>query len=229
MFASGALSAVGDLARLIGIVILMLVLDWKLSLFAFAAVPPMAVLVVLVRRNIREAFRAIRAKTSRMNATMNEQVTGMTLIQAFGRQEAAAAEFDESNLSYRDANMRAIKWDSIQDAAIDTIAAICLALVIASFGYRAGELRHTSGVHRLPVAVLRTHLATRSALHAAAGGHGGCRAGIQLAGCGRARRAGARRQARGRSRVRPTVRGRQLQLQARHTDPVGSELCGSAR
>jgi ATP-binding cassette subfamily B multidrug efflux pump len=136
MFASGALNAVGDLARLIGIVTLMLVLDWKLSLIAFAAVPPMAVLVVFVRRNIREAFRAIRAKTSRMNATMNEQVTGMTLIQAFSRQAAAAREFDESNESYRQANMSAIKWDSIQDAAIDTIAAVCLALVIMAFGYR---------------------------------------------------------------------------------------------
>jgi ATP-binding cassette subfamily B protein len=107
-----------------------------LSLIAFVAVPPMAFLIALVRRNIREAFRAIRAKTSRMNATMNEQVTGMTLIQAFSRQAAAAREFDESNLSYRDANMSAIKWDSIQDAAIDTIAAICLALVVLSFGYR---------------------------------------------------------------------------------------------
>ncbi|HEY3665811.1 MAG TPA: ABC transporter transmembrane domain-containing protein, partial [Polyangiaceae bacterium] len=136
MFASGALNAVGDLARLLGIVSLMLVLDWKLSLIAFAAVPPMGILIVFVRRNIREAFRAIRAKTSRMNATMNEQVTGMTLIQAFSRQSAAAHEFDESNTSYRDANMSAIKWDSIQDAAIDTIAAVCLALVIMSFGYR---------------------------------------------------------------------------------------------
>jgi ATP-binding cassette subfamily B protein len=136
MFSSGALNAVGDLARLFGIVTLMLILDFRLSLIAFAALPPMAALVVLVRRNIREAFRAIRAKTARMNATMNEQVTGMTLIQAFSRQQAAAREFDESNVSYRDANMSAIKWDSIQDAAIDTIAAICLALVIAAFGYR---------------------------------------------------------------------------------------------
>ncbi|MEO7033946.1 MAG: ABC transporter ATP-binding protein [Polyangiaceae bacterium] len=136
MFASGALNAVGDLARLIGIVSLMLFLDWKLSLIAFAAVPPMGILIVYVRRNIREAFRAIRAKTSRMNATMNEQVTGMTLIQAFSRQAAAAQEFDESNTSYRDATMSAIKWDSIQDAAIDTVAAVCLALVIMSFGYR---------------------------------------------------------------------------------------------
>jgi len=136
MFASGALNAVGDLVKLVGIVALMLYLDWKLSLIAFAAVPPMALLVGVVRRNIREAFRAIRAKTSRMNATMNEQVTGMTLIQAFGRQAAAARDFDESNLSYRDANMSAIKWDSIQDAAIDTVAAVCLALIIVAFGYR---------------------------------------------------------------------------------------------
>ncbi|HEY4105279.1 MAG TPA: ABC transporter ATP-binding protein [Polyangiaceae bacterium] len=136
MFASGALSAIGDLVKLIGIISFMLVLDWKLSLIAFAGVPPMAALIVFVRRNIREAFRAIRAKTSRMNATMNEQVTGMTLIQAFSRQAAAAREFDESNVSYRDANLSAIKWDSIQDAAIDTIAAVCLALVIVAFGYR---------------------------------------------------------------------------------------------
>lgn len=136
MFASGALSAVGDMAKLIGIVVILLKTDWKLSLIAFAGVPPMAILVVFVRRNMREAFREIRAKTSRMNATMNEQVTGMTLIQAFSRQSAAAAEFDESNIAYRDANMSSIKWDSIQDAAIDTISATCLALIIVSFGYR---------------------------------------------------------------------------------------------
>ncbi|HEY4156747.1 MAG TPA: ABC transporter ATP-binding protein, partial [Polyangiaceae bacterium] len=77
------------------------------------------------------------AKTSRMNATMNEQVTGMTLIQAFSRQGAAAREFDEINVLYRDANMSAIKWDAIQDAAIDTIGAVCLASVIVSLGYRS--------------------------------------------------------------------------------------------
>jgi ATP-binding cassette, subfamily B, multidrug efflux pump len=136
LFASGAINAIGDLVRLVGIVSLMLVLDWKLSLIAFAAVPPVALLVRFVRRNIREAFREIRSKTSRMNATMNEQVTGMTSIQAFSRQDAAAREFDEINRRYRDANMSAIKWDSIQDAAIDTIGAICLASIVVSLGYR---------------------------------------------------------------------------------------------
>jgi ATP-binding cassette subfamily B protein len=136
LFASGALNAFGDLIRLMGIVVLMLVLDYKLALIAFAATPPVALLVLLVRNRSREAFREIRAKTARMNANMNEQVAGMTVIQAFGRRRAAAGDFDVINAAYRDANMRSIKYDAIQDAAIDMVAAVCLASIIVSLGYR---------------------------------------------------------------------------------------------
>ncbi len=136
LFGSGALLAVGDLLKLVGIVSLMVVLDYKLSLIAFAATPPVMVLVVLLRRRMREAFRDIRAKTARMNATMNEQVTGMTVIQAYSRQRAAAAEFDASNVGYREANLRSILWDALQDAAIDTVSAVCLASIVVSLGYR---------------------------------------------------------------------------------------------
>ena len=136
LFASGALLSVGDLVKLIGIIVLMLSLDARLSLYAFVGVPPVALLVVFVRRRMREAFRSIRSNTARMNATTNEQVTGMTVIQAFSRQAAAAHEFDEVNSQYRDANNAAIKWDSIQDAAIDTIGAVCLASIVTSVGHR---------------------------------------------------------------------------------------------
>jgi ATP-binding cassette subfamily B protein len=71
-----------------------------------------------------------------MNATMNEQVTGMTVIQAYSRQQAAARDFDSANVGYRHANHRAILWDALQDAAIDTVAAICLASIVVSLGYR---------------------------------------------------------------------------------------------
>jgi ATP-binding cassette subfamily B protein len=137
LFASGALLSLGDLIKLVGIVILMLMLDLRLSLIAFVGVPPVALLVLFVRRRMREAFRAIRGGTSRMNATTGEQITGMTVIQAFGRQGAAAREFDEVNATYRDANNAAIKWDAIQDAAIDTIGAICLASIVISLGDQA--------------------------------------------------------------------------------------------
>jgi len=136
LFASGALLSLGDLIKLVGIVVLMVSLDHRLSLIAFIGVPPVALLVRFVRRRMRDAFRAIRSNTARMNATTNEQVTGMTVIQAFSRQAAAAREFDEVNAQYRDANNAAIKWDAIQDAAIDTIRAICIASIIVSLGYR---------------------------------------------------------------------------------------------
>ena len=134
-FASGAINAIGDLVRLFGIVIMMLLLDWRLALIAFAAVPPVALMVRFVRRRMREAFRDIRSRTSRMNAIMSEQVAGMNLIQAYGRKEAAERDFDESNREYRDANMKAIKWDAFQDAAIDGVSSVCLALVIVAVGY----------------------------------------------------------------------------------------------
>ncbi|HTV21133.1 MAG TPA: ABC transporter ATP-binding protein, partial [Polyangiaceae bacterium] len=139
LFASGALNAFSDLLRLAGIVVFMLVLDWQLALIAFAAGPPVTLIVQMVRTRARAAFREIRAKTSRMNANMAEQVNGMTTVQAFGQQRAAAAEFDEINQSYRDAIIRSIKYEAVQDAAIDMIAAMCLAFMVISVGYHSAS------------------------------------------------------------------------------------------
>ncbi len=135
-FASGAVNGIGDIVRLVGIVVLMITLDWRLSLIGFIAVPPVALFVYLMRRPMREAQREIRARTSRMNAVMNEQVAGMSLIQAYGRKHAAQEDFDEINAAYRDANVRSIKWEAIQDAAIDMVGSVCLASIIVALGYR---------------------------------------------------------------------------------------------
>jgi ATP-binding cassette subfamily B protein len=135
-FASGAVNGIGDIIKLVGIVVIMAWLDWRLSIIAFIAVPPVALAVAFIRKPMREALREIRARTARMNAIMNEQVTGMTLIQAYGRQAAAEGDFDESNAAYRNANMKSIKWEAIQDAAIDMVGAVCLASIIVALGYR---------------------------------------------------------------------------------------------
>jgi ATP-binding cassette subfamily B protein len=136
LFASGALNAVVDLLKLVGIVIVMVSLDWRLSLIGFAAAPLVAVLVTLVRRRSREAFREIRGKTAQMNANMNEQVSGMAVVQAFCREEAAAAEFDSINAAYKEANIASIKYEAFQDAAIEMVTSVCLASIVVSLGYR---------------------------------------------------------------------------------------------
>jgi len=135
-FASGAVNGIGDVVRLVGIVVLMISLDWRLSLIAFIAVPPVALFVRVIRKPMREALREIRARTSRMNAITNEQVSGMSLIQAYGRQETARRDFDDTNLAYRHANVKSIKWEAIQDASIDMVGSVCLASIIVALGYR---------------------------------------------------------------------------------------------
>jgi ATP-binding cassette, subfamily B, multidrug efflux pump len=130
-----AFAIVTDVVKLVGIVIAMVILDWKLAIVAFLAVPPVMFVVREVRKRHRDAFREIRAKTARMNANMNEQVSGMSVVQAFNQQTAAADEFDEINQAYRDANIRSIKYDAMQDAAIETVMAISIASVLWSLGF----------------------------------------------------------------------------------------------
>lgn len=139
VFASGALDVLGDMVKLIGVVIMMLSLDYRLALIGFAATPFVATLIVWMRPKSREAFREIRLKTARMNSEMNEQVAGMSVIQAFGREARQAAEFDGINAANRDANMRAIKYESIQDAAVDMVVAVSLASIVVSLGYRSSS------------------------------------------------------------------------------------------
>ncbi|WP_437530690.1 ABC transporter ATP-binding protein [Sorangium sp. So ce726] len=130
MFASGALNAFGDLLRLAVIVAVMVSLDWRMSLLAFAAVPPVALGVNWTRRRMRDAFREVRAKTARMNAYLNEQVSGMAVVQAYAREERSAEEFDEINAAYRNANNRSIVLDATLDAAIEMVSSVCIAAVL---------------------------------------------------------------------------------------------------
>jgi ATP-binding cassette subfamily B protein len=137
MFASGALNAFGDLIRLAGIVAVMVSLDWQLALIAFAAVPPVALGVNWTRRRIRDAFREIRVKTARMNTYLNEQISGMAVVQAYAREEESAEEFDAINAAYRAANNRSIIYDSALDAAIEMVSRVCLALILWFAGVRS--------------------------------------------------------------------------------------------
>ncbi len=140
VFASGALNALGDFIRLAGIVVMMLLLDWRMSLFAFALVPPIFVLVELIRRQARNAFRAIRVKLARLNAFLNEQVQGISVVQSFCREEQTAVEFDDINRAYRDANFRAITLEATVDASIEMVSSICIASILWYAGAHA--LRH---------------------------------------------------------------------------------------
>ncbi|HHH11036.1 MAG TPA: ABC transporter ATP-binding protein, partial [Sorangium sp.] len=137
MFSSGALNAFGDLIRLVAIVAIMLSLNWKMSLFAFAVLPPVALGVNWTRKRMRTAYRKVRAKTARLNAMINEQISGIDVVQAYAREEKSQQQFDEINYAYRAANTQAIVLDATLDAAIEMVSSICIAAILWYAGARA--------------------------------------------------------------------------------------------
>jgi ATP-binding cassette, subfamily B, multidrug efflux pump len=136
LFSSGALNAMGDLISLVGVVAMMIALDWRLSVVSFLALPIVGAIVNFVRTRSRAAYRDVRARTARLNAFLNEQVNGIAVVQAFVREPTTQAEFDGINVDYRDANKRAIYYEAVLDASIEMVGTLCVASILWFAGIR---------------------------------------------------------------------------------------------
>lgn len=130
LFASGAVTAIGDVLLLVMIVSSMLSLNAKLSLVAFAIVPPLVVAVEVFRRMLRAAQRKIRGRVAQLNAFLNEQVQGIHVVQAFSREQECAEAYREINAGHRDANLESIRADAMMYSVVDGISAVCVGLVL---------------------------------------------------------------------------------------------------
>lgn len=134
-FSTGAISIIGDIVTLTGIVVMMLALDSTLTLYAFMVLPPLLILVTVMRKYAREAFRRVRTHLARLNAFLNESISGMTLVQSFGQERAMGDEFEEVNREYRDANFQSIRYDAITYAVVEAVSTCATALILL-FGWR---------------------------------------------------------------------------------------------
>jgi ATP-binding cassette subfamily B multidrug efflux pump len=145
LFASGAVMAVADLVTLTGILCFMLALDFRLTLITFVVLPPLGVAVEMIRRRARKAFRDIRARVSELNTYLSEQVQGVQIVQAYGREKASQAEYDRINEDYRGANYRAIYLDALLFSVVDTVSIVCVAVVLWYASVHAGILHGSAG------------------------------------------------------------------------------------
>ncbi len=140
LFASGAILAIADVLTLIGIVAAMLYIDAYLTLVVFAAIPPLAVAVDFARRRMRDAFREVRGAIAQLNAYLAEQVQGIAVVQAFGREAECLDEYEDINETYRAANYRSIRYDALLYSIVESISAITVALVLWYASVRSGLL-----------------------------------------------------------------------------------------
>jgi ATP-binding cassette subfamily B protein len=137
MVTQGVVSIFGDFLMLIGIAIVLLFLDWRLALITYATLPIIVALTFYFRKTMRESFRAVRIRLARINAYLNENISGMSIVQLFTREPRAYKQFDELNTDLLEANKGAIKAMSLFFPAVTfTRAGAATALFIAG-GYWA--------------------------------------------------------------------------------------------
>jgi ABC-type multidrug transport system fused ATPase/permease subunit len=130
MLTMGLLGVVTDLLLLVGIIILMLVLDWKLSLLTFTVLPLMALLIAFWRKRAMAAFRLTRLTTSRLSGNLAESISGVRVIQAYVREAVNFGVFDSINRENLEAHKVAARLSSLLFPSVTFIGALATALVL---------------------------------------------------------------------------------------------------
>jgi ATP-binding cassette, subfamily B, multidrug efflux pump len=130
MFTSGVVSIFGDVFTLAGIMIVMLSMNWRLALVAFAVLPLIVVITQWFRRRVRDSYRTVRRLIARINSYLQEHITGMSTVQLFRRETRAYAEFEAINDEHRAANIESIFYYAVFYPAVDLVGALASALTI---------------------------------------------------------------------------------------------------
>jgi ATP-binding cassette subfamily B protein len=139
LFTSGVVTVFGDVFLLAGIMAVMFWMNWRLALVACAVLPLIGLVTQWFRRNVRESYRVVRGWIARINAFLQENITGMSTVQIFGREALNFERFDDIDRRHRDANIESIFYYSVFYPAIEIISALASALII---WYGGGAVLH---------------------------------------------------------------------------------------
>jgi ATP-binding cassette subfamily B multidrug efflux pump len=146
LFSSGVVTVFGDLFTLAAIVVMMLVVDWRLALVAFAVIPLMILAAVTFRRHVRSSFSDIRVRLARLNAFLQEHLTGVRVVQLFGREEAESRAFGQVNREHLQAHLRSITVYAVFFPVVEFLTTVALALLLWRGGARVLDGTLTVGV-----------------------------------------------------------------------------------
>jgi len=119
-----------DIFLLGGIIVMMLIMNWKLALVAFAVVPIIAVITVLCRNALRRNFIKMKALTGQINGFIAESLSGIRVIQAFNREKEKYEELDVLNKEYRKTGIFQVLMNSVMRPAMEVVNSIGIALVL---------------------------------------------------------------------------------------------------
>jgi ATP-binding cassette subfamily B multidrug efflux pump len=130
LFTSGVVSVVGDLFTLVGIMGVLIWLDWRLALVALSVLPLIALITQWFRTNVRESYRTVRIWIARINAFLQERITGMMTVHLFCREARDFSAFDDIDRRHRDANVQSIFFYAVFYPAIELVSALAAAMIL---------------------------------------------------------------------------------------------------
>jgi ATP-binding cassette subfamily B multidrug efflux pump len=135
MFTSGVFAIFDDIFVLLGIVIIMLQMNWWLALLAFAVLPLIGVVTAIFRKYVRSSYRRIRSAIARINAFTQEHISGMSVVQLFNREQRAYDDFAAVNRQHMVAFKDAILAYALYYPAVEILSTVAIALVL----WRGGD------------------------------------------------------------------------------------------
>jgi ATP-binding cassette, subfamily B, multidrug efflux pump len=135
LFSSGVVTIFGDVFTLLLIVTAMFVMDWQLALVTMAVMPFVFGVAIVFRTRIRAAYREVRVRLARINAYLQEHISGVAVVQLFGREQAASDRFRQISDHYLAAHLRSITYYALFFPIIEVLTAIALASIIIYGGF----------------------------------------------------------------------------------------------
>jgi ATP-binding cassette subfamily B multidrug efflux pump len=130
LFTSGVVTIFGDVFTLAGIMGVMLWMNWRLALVAFSVLPLIFFVTQWFRRNVRDSYRTVRGLIARINAFLQENITGMSTVQLFRRERMNFVRFDAIDREHRDANIDSIFYYAVFYPAIEIVSTLATSLII---------------------------------------------------------------------------------------------------
>jgi ATP-binding cassette subfamily B protein len=130
LFASGVITVFANLLNILGIMVAMLLYNWRLALATFAVIPIIFGATLVYQIYSRRAFREQRKQLARINAFLQENIVGMTTMKLFAQERRSHLRFNERNRRYLAANLRSIFYFSIFHPLIEVTASLATAVII---------------------------------------------------------------------------------------------------
>ncbi|MCG8603393.1 ABC transporter ATP-binding protein/permease [bacterium] len=145
MLSSGVVAIFGDIFKLLGIVVVLLVVNWKMGLITFSVLPFLFYATFLFKRVVRGTFRLIRVRIARINAFLQENISGIAVVQLFNREEKNFQKFDKLNKDHLEAFLQTVFYFALFYPSVRLISSVAIALILWYGGGRIIEGTLTFG------------------------------------------------------------------------------------